>query len=101
MDKETYIYKKIEDITKSSSFKNKLNNIAKFIYEKYNTKIIFCKVFGNRRSFYAGVDNLLIAENHIKLTDEFELIVENNNIDEHTWKNLISDIQKLIIDEKL
>ncbi|RKD22401.1 hypothetical protein SAMN02745883_00756 [Caminicella sporogenes DSM 14501] len=100
MERETYIYKKLKDFDKSSTLKDKLNDVADYLYKNYNIKVNFCEIFGNRRSFYAGVNDLFIVEDSIRLTDKFELIVENNNnLDEFIWNKLISDIKSLIIKE--
>ncbi|QSX06310.1 hypothetical protein JYG23_02290 [Sedimentibacter sp. zth1] len=96
MEKGTCIYKELIDIAKGKTSKDKLNSIAEFVYQKYNVKINFCQIFGNRWSFYAGSIDLITVQARIKLTDKIGIFIEDNNLDEHVWNELLSDIKKVI-----
>lgn len=97
MVKEIYICKELQKISNSNKpLKDKLNGIAKLIYENYEIKLNFCEIFGNRWSFYAGFNDLIVAEERIRISDNFGILVENINIDNCTWNEILFYLKKTI-----
>lgn len=96
MEREIYTYKSLIDITKGKNLKDKLNDTAEFLYRKYNVKINFCEVFGNRWSFYAGDNDLITIQKRIKITDKIGMIIGENNLDECIWDEIIVNIKRII-----
>ncbi|SHJ34846.1 hypothetical protein SAMN02745751_02362 [Dethiosulfatibacter aminovorans DSM 17477] len=70
MEKETFIYKR------------KLDGIVREIYEKFNVRIIFCEIFGNRWSWLAGSDEYFMLQKRVRISDVLGFIVEDG-VDEN------------------
>lgn len=88
------IYKELLEISKDKSLKNELDDIAEFIYKNYDTKINFCEIFGSRWSYYAGVNDLIMPEHRIILTEKLGMLVENVN--RESWNEILAAIKKIV-----
>jgi len=78
--------------------KEKLDDIAIWIYQNYKIKLYFCKILGKRWSFYAGLNNLIVPEERIKITDKWGIFVDKINVEEDTWDEILCSIKRVIED---
>lgn len=80
MEKETFIYKR------------KLESIAEEIHEKFDVRIIFCEIFGNRWSWFAGCDEYFICQKKLRISKDLGVIVEDDRLEEAFLKELKTGI---------
>ena len=94
MESETYIFDKIKKIRDDDiELKDKLNQVAGLLNEKWNISICFCQIIGNKRwSFFAGLE-VLFAGLKEKINDHWGFMLSNlRDENKKSWneiKNLI------------
>ena len=59
---------------KNISMEKQLDEIAIDLESKYGIKVFFCKIIGNRWSFFAGDKDLDIPEHRISLNDNYGMM---------------------------
>lgn len=70
MEKETFIYRK------------KLDSISRKIYEKHGVNIVFCKIFGNRWSWFAGCDKYFVVQKKMIINQKLGVILDQDGFEE-------------------
>lgn len=97
MVKETSIYNDLKKIVETSTdLKAKLNTITECIYKEYNLKSYFCKLFVSRWSFFAGDNDIYLSVKRFKISNEFGLIIEDNNTDDEVYNTIIESLKTLL-----
>ncbi len=97
MVKEICIYNDLKEIIDSSTdLKDKLNAITQYIYKEYNLSSYFCKIFVSRWSFFAGDNDIFLSVKRFKISNDFGLIIEDNNTDDEVYNNIIESLKTLL-----
>ena len=73
-----------------------LNAFSKLVKEELHSQISFCELYGKRWSFMAGSDGSYNAKQRTKLTSDYGLIYEKNDLSEQEL-NQIEKLSKKII----
>jgi hypothetical protein len=76
MEKETFIYR------------NKFDGIAWEIYDKYGVKVVFCKIFGKRWSWFAGFDEYFVTKKKILISENLGVILDKDLLEEDLFNEL-------------
>jgi hypothetical protein len=88
MEKEIFTCDEFDKIiTQNVNLGEKLANIAYYFEKRLKMKVYFCKLFGERWSFYAGTDDVVAGEKKIVLGDDFGMIIENNSFTDDDWED--------------
>lgn len=97
MVKETSIYNDLKNIVDTNTdLKIKLNAITEYIYQKYNLSAYFCKILVSRWSFFAGERDIYLSVKRFKISDEFGLIIEDNNTDDEVYHTIVESVKTLL-----
>ncbi len=99
MEKETFIYNALKNICGSDkSQKQKLHDVAEWVYRNRGVKLYFCEILGSRWSFFSGFDGMIVPEERIKITDTFGILVEKSSADCHNWDEILSAVKRIIME---
>lgn len=74
-----------------------LNAFSDLVKKELNSQISFCELFGKRWSFMAGSDGSYNAKQRTKLTSDYGLIYEKNDLSDQEL-NQIEKFSKKIIE---
>ena len=97
MVNETSIYNDLKKIVDTNTnLKVKLNAITEYIYQEYNLSAYFCKILVARWSFFAGERDIYLSVKRFKISDEFGLIIEDNNTDNEVYNTIVESVKTLL-----
>lgn len=99
MEKETYIYNHLSDfVAEARNEKEKMEQIAQWVYIEFQVNIYFCEIMGKRWSFVAGRNNILSVHHRHQVNSTIGLIAEENDIVSDSWEILLKVIRQLLAD---